>query len=87
MHAGTEAPPQAASAVSGAMPLTASTAGTLDGGEGPERLNSLPSIGPFAHGDTPAARKRSRVPGAHGQRVKPPSGGHSTHEFAGRPTF
>jgi hypothetical protein len=54
-HANTEAPPQAASAVSGAMPLTASTAGTLDGGEGLRTLRSHPSIGPFAHGDTPDA--------------------------------
>ncbi len=55
-HANAEAPPQAASAGVGAMPLTASTAGTLDGGEGPKMSRSLPSIGPFAHDDTPDAR-------------------------------
>jgi len=38
------------------MRLTASTAGTIDGDEGPTSLHALPSIGPFAHGDTPAAR-------------------------------
>ena len=40
----------------GAMPLTVSTTGTLDGGEGPENAAFTSSIGPFAHGDTPDAR-------------------------------
>jgi hypothetical protein len=34
----------------------ASTAGTLDGGEGLKTPYSLPSISLFAHGDAPAAR-------------------------------
>ena len=71
-HRATEAPPQAASAVSGAMPLTASTVGTLDGGEGPKVPRLLLSIGPFAHGDTPAARSgqgcRSHTDSASGRR-------------------
>ncbi len=61
-HVNTEAPPKAASAVLGAMPLTASTAGTLDEGEGTEDVvlaHIHRSLRPRRHA---RRAQRSRVP-------------------------
>ena len=48
----------------GAQPLTPSTKGMLDGGEGAtDPRSSQPCIGPFAHGDQARRAQGSRGPG------------------------
>jgi len=48
----------------GAQPLTPSTKGMLDGGEGTTGLRARqPCIGPFAHGDQARRAQGSRGPG------------------------
>ena len=59
----------------GAQPLTPSTKGMLDGGEGTTGLRSRqPCIGPFAHGDQARRAQGSRGPGGqHGDVLSPMS--------------
>jgi hypothetical protein len=62
----------------GAQPLTPSTAGMLDGGEGTATSRARqPCIGPFAHGDQARRAQGSRGPGD--QRDDPSSSYVSTY--------
>jgi len=63
-HADQRGPAAGGKRRAGAQPLTPSTKGMLDGGEGTTGLRARqPCIGPFAHGDQARRAQGSRGPG------------------------